>query len=205
MTESNADSHLPARVVSSEQREAAVKTLSAAFASDAIPVDEFERRVADVYKAASLSALRKITEDLPAPEGTTEIREDSVAPVPIVSATGVVRRDHQNVESFLSSVERNVQGPMPEQLNLRSVVGSLELDLRGADFPPGVTEIRVEAILGNIEIELPDYVSVEHEGRAILGAFSVRGRSRGRRREERPVVRITGRSILGNVEVEVDD
>ena len=128
MNESNSESHAMTRLVTTEEREQAVKLLTTAFAEDAIPVAEFERRV-----------------------------------------------------------------------------GSMELDLRRAEFPRGVTEIRVKAVLGNIEIELPDHVRVEHEGHALLAVFSVRGRSPRRESDDTPVVRITGRSILANVEVELDD
>ena len=124
-------------------------------------------------------------------------------PAPVDRPTAVTRRPSQRLASVLSSVERKIQGPMPERLNLKSVMGSLELDLRRAEFPPGVTEIRVRAIMGNIELELPDHVRLEHDGHAFLGTFSVKGRSRGD--HTAPVVRITGRSVLANVEVELDD
>ena len=200
MSESSPDPGAVARLVSDNEREQAVTRLTAAFASDAIAVDEFERRVAEVYRAESATALRAITRDLPEPAA-------GAAPLPAVvdQPTGVARRPSQQIGSVLSSVERSVDGPMPERLDIRSVVGSLELDLRRADFPPGVTEIRFNAILGNIEIELPRHVRVEDEGQTFLGNLSVRGRTRSERSDDTPVVRIIGRSILANVEIELDD
>ena len=200
MSESKPASRTVTRLVSAEEREKAVKLLTAAFTVDAMPVAEFERRVAEVYSAESAQALREITRDLPeaAPEG-------EVLPAPTDHPTGLARRSTKQIGSLLSSVERRVQGPMPERLELRSVLGTMELDLRRAEFSPGVTEIRVRAILGTIEVELPESVRLEDEGRAFLGHFSVSGRSRARKGEAVPVVRITGRSILGSVEVELDD
>lgn len=188
------------RLISAEERDEAVRLLTAAFADDAIPVAEFERRVAEVYGAESPQALQEITRDLP----DTALQE-ATAPAHVDDPTAVTRRPIQQVASVLSSIERSVQGPVPECLDVRSVMGSVELDLRRAEFPPGVTEIRVRAIMGNIELELPENVRVEDEGHAFLGTFSVRGRSRVREGEAAPVVRITGRSILANVEVELDD
>lgn len=187
------------RIVSEDEREQAVGRLTAAFAADAIPVDEFEHRVAEVYQAKTLQALRRITDDLP------EVPAGSSLPTPVDRPTEVARRPAQQIASVLSSIERQVHGPAPESLDVRAVAGSVELDLRRAEFPPGVTEIRVDAIMGNIEIELPEYVQVEHEGRAFLANFSVKGRTRRRGDGPVPVVRITGRSIFANVEVELDD
>lgn len=200
MTEPTHESRAVTRTVSDDDREQTVKRLTAAFAEDAIAVDEFERRVAAVYRARSTEALAEVTRDLPAPAESTP-----PPPAPTDHPTSLARRPLQKVGSILSQVERQVQGPMPECLDLRSVVGSMDVDLRRADFPPGVTEIRVEAILGNIEIELPETVHVEDEGHAFLGTFSVRGRSRATRDASTPVVRITGRSILAKVEIELDD
>ena len=208
MTDPNQESRALTRSPSPEEQETAVKLLTAAFASDAILVDEFERRVAEVYRAESTTALEAITQDLPSAtsEGSL-VPTDEKASVPATARSGgqLTRRPRQKVQSVLSSVERSVPGPMPERLDVRAVMGSLEVDLRRAEFPPGVTEIVVEAILGNIEIELPEHVQVEDDGDAFLGAFSVRGRSRARGGPSAPIVRITGRSILANVEIELDD
>ncbi|NNF12025.1 MAG: hypothetical protein HKN72_02300 [Gemmatimonadetes bacterium] len=175
-----------------------MKLLTSAFADDAIPVDEFERRVAEVYRAENPVVLKAITEDLPRTAAGSAVR-------PFDPPGSIARRPVQRVQSVLSSVERRVPGPMPERLDVRAVMGSLEVDLRRAEFPPGVTEIAIDAILGSIEIDLPEHVQVEDDGHAFLGTFSVRGRSRPRGGDAAPVVRITGRSILASVEIELDD
>lgn len=192
------------RLATSEERDAAVKRLTTAFADDAIPVDEFERRVAEVWRATTSQALVALTQDLPASQSTS----DSSAPAPMrePSAVDVPRAGSRRVASIMSSIERQVNGPVPERLHVRALMGSIELDLTDADFPPGVTEIRVRAIMGNIELELPDHVEVEDYGRSFMGTFVVRaGRRRGPRDPDRPVVRIVGRSIMSNIEVETDD
>ena len=202
MSESKSESKEVARLVTVEEREQAVKLLTAAFAEDTSPVDEFEKRVAEVYKAESSTALQAITRDLPVTSaGNTNV------PAPVDQPTAIQRRSEQQLRCVLSSMERRLHDPMPERLDVRSVVGSVELDLRRAEFPPGVTEIHIDAILANVEIELPDHVEVEDAGNALLGHFSVRGRRRRRDRDDppTPVVRITGRSILSNVEIELDD
>jgi len=199
MNETNPESRAVTRLISAEEREEAVRLLTVAFADDAIAVDEFEQRVAAVYKAENAEALREVTRDLPEPAPV-----QANVPARVTQSSSVARRPSQRLSSFLSSIERDVDGPMPERLAVRSIMGSLELDLRRADFPPGVTEIHVDALMGNIELELPRHIRVENEGRAFLGNLSVKGRSHAARDADTPVVRITGRSIMANVEIELD-
>lgn len=202
MSKSNSRSRAVARLVTAEEREAAVGLLSAAFANDAIAVDEFEKRVTRVYEAEDSTALQAITRDLPTAAAATG---NASVPAVVNSSTAVTRAPAETFKCVLSSTERRIQGPMPERIDVKSVMSSLELDLRRADFPPGVTEIHVDAIMASVEIELPEHVQVEDAGHALLGSFSVRGRSRRRRGDDTPVVRVVGRSIFGSVEVEVDD
>jgi predicted membrane protein len=93
---------------------------------------------------------------------------------------------------------------VPPRLEVRAVLGNIELDLRDAEFGSGITEISVHAILGNVEISLPTHVAVENHGSAVLGSFAARAK-RGARRTataSTATVRITGRALLGNVEFE---
>lgn len=200
MSESTPEKRTVTRLVTADEREEAVKRLSAAFAEDTIPVAELERRIAEVYRAMTPQALQETMRDLPAPTAP-----GATVPAPADRPASVARPPSQHFSVVLGSTERSVQGPIPERLDVAAVLGSVELDLRRAEFPPGVTEIHVRSILGNVEIELPAHVRVEHDGLAFLANFSVDGRTRGQRDRDAPVVRITGRSILANVEIELDD
>jgi hypothetical protein len=129
------------------------------------------------------------------------------ARVEATRAVDVARPRSRRIASVLSGIERNVAGPMPEILHVRAVMGSVELDLRDADFAPGVTEIRIRSIMGSVEIDLPETVRVQDDGRAFMGSFVVSSRRRRRSAPptDGPIVRITGRAIMASVEVETDD
>lgn len=204
MTHDRSDSTDLTRLPTSEERDAAVKRLTTAFADDAIAVEEFERRVAEVWKVTSSRDLVKLTGDLPAESaGSGPTRAPARRPPGSVE---VPRERSRRIDSVMSSIERRVNGTLPERLNVRAVMASVELDLRDAVFPPGVTEIRVRAIMGSVEIELPSHVEVEDYGRSFMGSFAVRTPRRRRERSaDAPIVRITGRSIVSSIEVEADD
>ncbi len=185
-------------IIGPEEREVAVRRLSTAFADDLIEVSEFERRVSKVYEAQTRHALVALTHDLPDEARSTSVAKRPARPV------DVARAPVQQIRSVFSNIERNVRGAVPSTLDVRSAFGNVELDLRDAEFAPGVTEIHVRAFAGNVEIELPDGVDIENDGRTILGSFKVEQRRR-RDRDERPerIVRISGRAIMSNVEIDV--
>jgi hypothetical protein len=176
------------RLLAPETREAAIERLSTAFAQDYLSAEEFERRVTEVYKAASESAVAAVTADLP---GATES-------TPVDSAPAMSGK----VSSVLSNVERGGRLAVPAELTLRSTMGNIVLDLRQARFREGVTEIRVRAIMGNIELFFPEGLQVECRGRAVVGHFAHRAKGDPADRSQGPdrVVLLTGWSILGSVE-----
>jgi hypothetical protein len=196
--------------LSPEEREAAVSRLSAAFADDVLEVSEFERRLTKVYEAQTAHALVALTHDLPVPAADSGPKGSPRSGSKAVSraesrALDMDRLPVQKIRSVLSRVERDIRGPMPAVLDVRSAFGHVELDLRDAAFPPGVTEIRVRAVCGNVEIDLPEHVEIENDGRAVVGSFAVRHRRGARGERPAPIVRITGRVVLSNVEIEVGD
>ena len=193
------------RLLAPEEREAVVARLSAAFAQDVLPLEEFERRVTEVYRAASPAALARLTEDLPG--GSTAASSGVSGGRALVQARPMATR----VVAIFSSVERTGRVAVPPRLEIRSLFGNVELDLRDAEFGPGVTEISVHSVFGNVEVQLPPHVGVEDHGVGIFGSFAARRRSPAGRApfaaQPAPttaVVRITGHAVLGNVEFESD-
>ena len=173
-----------------EQREAVAQRLSAEFAADRLTLDELERRLDLVYQAKSPAELASLTSDLPAPVAMAS---------PLVRGShGVVTR---SVRTVMGSTSRSGAMELPSLLEVRAILGNIELDLRDASFGP-FTEISIRSVLGNVEITLPMGVRVENDGDGFLGSFECHvapgvmpmvGTA--------PVVRLTGRAVLGNVEV----
>jgi hypothetical protein len=169
-------------------REQLVARLTECFTRDELTVEEFERGLTIAYDAQTVDALAALTAELPRARGEV-----------LPTVAGPLR-----VEAVLSNVVRAAPAAMPARLDLRSWAGNIELDLTGAAFGPGITEIVVDNILGNMDIRLPARVQVENHSSVILGSFESR---QGRDSSTLPVdasvavVRFTGRIILGNVSV----
>ena len=185
--------------LSPAEREAAIARLSAAFAQDVLPVEEFEQRVAAVYRAGSPVDLSALVADLPSPTLPTGRS--------VVAGSGAeLAAVPQRIDAIFGSVDRGGRLNVPPRLEIRSVFGNVELDLSDAHFGAGLTEIEVLAVFGNIELRLPAHVVVENHGNGMLANFSCRTPSSAdgvRVSADAPLVRVTGKAVLGNVEIEV--
>jgi hypothetical protein len=178
------------------EREATIARLSEAYANDALPEAEFERRVSLVYQASLANDLAELTSDLPALAGDTSDR--------VAHDARSLLRPQSTITATFSNVERRGSGVVPTLLELNARFGSIELDLTNSEFGPGVTELRVSARFGSIEIALPDGVTLEIEGTPFFGSFAsadLRPPEAQRRYAGAPIVRVTGRATFGSVEV----
>jgi hypothetical protein len=114
--------------------------------------------------------------------------------LPVAQGGNVVAR------AIFGSVER-VEASLPAQgAAAMAIFGSVELDLRHVRLPPGVTELRVQAILGSVEITVPPDLAVDMRGLPIFGSFEGLDRVPVDRTGE-PILRIVGAAVLGSVEI----
>ena len=177
-----------AQSVSPASRERVIALLTERYAQDDLSLDEFERRAAAAYAARTPDELAALTADLPAGE------------VPAMRAS----LPSMNVGVVLGSIVRDMHA-VPRALDVRTVLGNVELDLTHASFAVGVTEIALHAFMGNIEIQLPAHVGVEDHVSAVLGSFEYRRHPRAASWAESSnvasVVRFTGRVTMSSAEV----
>jgi len=183
------DDRLPVRPPDPDARERVVAVLTRLYADDRITSEDLEARLERVYHAGSAAQLAAVTADLPVP-----LADAGQPGVPAVA--GDVRR----ISALFSGQEQRLTGPVPQQLQVRSRLGYVELDLTRAAFEPGVTEIDVRALLGYVQIRLPPGVRVECLGHAVFGFFSLKGIKRAGDETAPVVVRITGRAAFGFAE-----
>src|SRR5215207_2241188 len=174
--------------VSPAARERVIALLTERYAQDHLTLEEFERRAEAAYAATTPAVLMALTADLG--EGG----------VPAVRAS----LPAGNVGVVMGSLVRDMHA-VPRHLDVRTVLGNVELDLTRASFAPGVTEIALHAFMGNIEIQLPAHVGVEDHVSAVLGSFEYRRHPRAASWAESSsvacVVRFTGRVMMSSAEV----
>jgi hypothetical protein len=188
-------------------RQLAIDALCEHFANDAITVEDFERRVDVAHQATSVEELRALLRDLPtsnlpaAPGSAAQpaVREDydyAVAP-----------REHLKENGYAIAVmggtRRRGRWSPARITHTITIMGGAELDFREALLPPGVTEVKVYAVMGGVEIIVPPNLTVESHGIGILGGFEHAGNEYRDYDPSAPVLRISGIAIMGGVDIKV--
>lgn len=113
--------------------------------------------------------------------------------------------DVLNESVTLGSIERRVESNNFQGGELHSVLGSMEIDLRRAQFPPGARSatLIVDCVLSSAEIRIPDTWRVSVQAQSMLGNVDNRTIApRADNGNELPTLIIAGNCVLGSVELE---
>ncbi|WP_199435129.1 DUF1707 SHOCT-like domain-containing protein [Qaidamihabitans albus] len=188
---------------SDADRERIAQILHSALGEGRITVNELEERLDQVYSAKTLGDLEPVVEDLP--DVST-----SAALLPVTPAQ--VHRPDQRIGgqpgsavsiAIMSGTARKGNWVVPPQHNSFAFWGGVEIDLRHARFAERHSTITAVAIMGGIEITVPDDIVVEVTGIGIMGAFETTDKkgAADSAAPDAPVVRINGLAFWGGVEV----
>jgi uncharacterized protein DUF1707 len=191
----NDPGQLPTRPIE-QVRERVVEALSEHFARDNLTIDELETRMARVYAASTPAEVDSVLDGLPAIAVGAPVpaTADSYAPVPKL---------RERMIAIMSGIVRRGLWKVPRRLRVITIMGGVELDLRQAELPPGVTEIRAFILMGGLSVRVPPGVRLETDGVAIMGGFEDRVHDPGSAGPDAPVVRVTGIAIMGGVDAQV--
>jgi len=193
------------RVPLDHTRQVTIDALCEHFANDVLTVEEFEARVDTAHRAATLDELRELLADLPT--GNLPVASTPGGHPAPLSAARVAPRGHQKETSYAVAVmggaRRTGQWAPARTTHTIAIMGGVELDFREALLPPGVTEVRIYALMGGVEVIVPPDLSVESHGIGILGGFEHSGNEPLRTDPEAPVLRISGVAVMGGVDVKV--
>ena len=186
---------LPVRPIQ-QVRDSVVEALSEHFARDHLTLDELEARMTRVYAATTPAEVDALVADLPAlATGVpVTVTPDAYAPT---------QKLKERLVAIMSGIVRRGLWKIPRRLRVVAIMGGVELDLRQAELPPGVTEINAFVFMGGLAVRVPPGVRLETQGVAIMGGFEDRIHDPGAARADAPVVRVTGLAIMGGVDAQV--
>jgi hypothetical protein len=179
-----------------EARERSIAILSELFAADDLELDEFERRVSLVHRAATVAEIDEVVRDVRKPDLAVK-PQPSVALVPAADV-----QPAQTTVAIFGGVTRHGTWTAPRQMRIIAVFGGAELDFREARLAAGTTDINVFAWMGGVQIIVPPGLAVEVVGSAFMGGFAHLERTPPQADPDRPVVRVHGFVMMGGVSVE---
>jgi hypothetical protein len=160
-----------------------------------LTLEELDERLDAVYAAKTYAELEPITNDLP-DSGASHVP----APAPPAdparfggqpgSATAV---------AIMGGFERKGDWVVPKEFNCVAFMGGGELDMREARFEEQTVKINIVAIMGGVEITVPDDANVRVQGIGIMGGFD--HSSNGGGQPGGPTIVVTGVALMGGVEI----
>ena len=173
----------PALRLSDADRNGTLRRLHNAVALGLIDIGEFEERSAQVSMARQPVDLEALIGDLPGP-----------------GAIATSTADRLELRGWLGSLRRHGEWMVPTRLALVRRVGSVGLDLTHARFAGPVVVIELDMVRGSVDIRLPDGASASIDDVIVYGG-SARDRRKDPPAEGKPHVVLTGRVVLGSVNI----
>ncbi|MFJ8018489.1 DUF1707 domain-containing protein [Streptomyces sp. NPDC096339] len=186
----------PGLRASDADRDRIAQRLADALAEGRLNPEEHSERLDSLYELKTVDELEVLVRDLPAPGTGHPAAAYGAGAVGAAVPAGYA----ENVVAVCSSASRKGRWRPGAHTRAVSVMGDIEIDLTEAVFEQQVTEINVTCVLGNVEIRVPENVTLRGYGSGVLGNFEVRGESRGEPDPQAPVVIVRGFALLGNIE-----
>lgn len=175
--------NVPALRISDADRSGTLRRLHNAVALGLIDIGEFEERSAQVSMARQPTELEVLVSDLPGP-----------------GAIGSSATDRLELRGAMGSLRRHGEWTVPTRLSLVRRMGSVDLDLTSARFAGPVVVIELDIIRGSVDVRLPDGASASIDDVTVYGG-SARDRRKDPPADGRPHVVLTGRVVMGSVNI----
>ncbi|MET9882375.1 DUF1707 domain-containing protein [Streptomyces sp. NPDC006430] len=186
---------------SDADRDRIAHILADALAEGRLTAEEHSDRLDSLYAVKTVGELEVLVRDLPAPGATPAGPAYAQAPASPATA-GPAGPDvvSETMVAVCSASARKGRWRPGARTRAVSVMGDISIDLTEAVFEQQVTEIDVTCVLGNVEILVPENITLRGYGSGVLGNFEVRGEGSSGTDPNAPVVIVRGFALLGNVE-----
>lgn len=196
-----ADAPVPSLTRAREQK---INELSQHFANDDLSLDELERRIELVYKAASIAELDSITADLRPSPVSAGVTLANAAPRQQIMTAMEARRGR--LLAIMGESRRTGRWLVPSQLRVVSLMSDTRLDLTQAVMASGIAEIHVTAMWSSCRLIVPPGMRVINEMHAVMASVTSSADEMdppGVTRTNAPTIRLTGTALMAEVKVTV--
>ncbi|MFC4082540.1 DUF1707 SHOCT-like domain-containing protein [Amycolatopsis samaneae] len=188
--------------ISDADRERVAQVLHTALSEGRITVNELEERLSTVYAAKTAGDLKPVTADLPAVGASGVIEPATTRALGLPDERIGGHPGSPASVAIMSGATRKGSWVLPPQHNSFAFWGGVDIDLRRARFAEKDCTITAVAIMGGIDIVVPDDVNVEVTGVGFMGAFELQDKAgTPPAPPTAPTVRINGLAFWAGVTV----
>ena len=184
------DGRTPSEYGVPKLRRQILQRLADAYADDNLELSEYERRVRAAEYAATIDQLEALVADFPARPAPPRASPARRAPTPGATVT------------IMGERKLDVQAAQDLPRQVINVMGATRIDL--SDAPPGVYELRVYNLMGELQVAVPYGTQVNRTLWSLLSDVSVRpwkAKRTARARFTSHQVTLTGISLMGEVTI----
>ena len=181
--------------VSDSDREVVAGRLNAAVSEGYLTLEEFTERVGQAYAARTRADLNGLLSDLPGP---APVAASQVEPYRPPEQRTRPRRPNSIA---VGSIKKGGRWRLDRDTALGVVVGSVKLDLRGAELAAPDVTLAAETVLGSIKVWVPYGVRVVVDGTTVVGTRRVDEDDRVPSHAAGPVLRLRLDTVVGSVKV----
>ncbi|MGV9789458.1 DUF1707 SHOCT-like domain-containing protein [Streptomyces sp. NPDC003435] len=182
---------------SDADRDRVADILREALAEGRLTAEEHAERVEGVLHTKTVGELDVFIRDLPAAHDRPAGPAYTAAPPRPRPGTLPAEADTSVVAVFSSAVRRG-RWRAGRRVHAFAVFGSVEIDLSEAVFEYQQVVIKAVSVFGDVQIRVPENVSLRGTGGSVLGNFEVS--TLDSVQSDAPVIYVDGWSVLGNVE-----
>jgi hypothetical protein len=185
---------------SDADRDRIADILREALAEGRLDAEEHSDRIDSVYRAKTLGELEPLVRDLPAASGGTGTAAGSSPSGASVYGYGPddPTAPTESLVAVFSSSTRKGRWRIGRSMRAFALFGNVEIDLTEAVFGQRTTVINATSIFGNVEVRVPENISLRGSGSGVFGNFEVLTLEAAD--PDAPVVVVNGYSVFGNVE-----
>ncbi len=187
--------------VSDDDRHKVAEVLRTAAGEGRIDLEELEERLEAAYAAKTYGELVPLTIDLPTSRPSTQVSPRVTTPAEHTGATS-----YTGSFSVMGDCTRRGVWKVPEKHTAFSMMGSITIDLREADFTSSETIIDAYAIMAHIDIIVNPSTRVVVDGVGIMGDMSeARSKVAADLTAASPTVRVRGMALMAAITVKRKD
>lgn len=193
---------------SDADRDRYLQALREAYAEGRLDASEYEDRMQAALAAKTYRELQPVVADLPVKQGQLPGPPSPHLPVPVRRDLPATAAGPTQLTGIFNSVAKKGVWQMPESLPVIAVMGEVKLDLTEAVLSGYVTEIKCVAVMGEVNVIVPDTLRVELDGVPVMAEFGEldkrKGAAKGRPpAPDAPLVRLTGFAFMGSVKARI--
>jgi hypothetical protein len=178
--------------VSDAERDAVVRTLGDHASVGRLTLEELEERSGKALAAKTRGDLAALTSDLPAPGEVTAGTAGPAASPPAARP----RRPVRWIVTLIGGGFHTGRFRAVGSINVAGLISGAVIDLRNAEIEGGELTVNSFALIGGVNVYVPDTLEVETGGFSLLGGAQETGSLRDPR-PGAPVIRIRGFALIG--------